>query len=226
MRNIELERIAVMRNRTPLTLPPSPRLRRVPPSPARAGEGFKNSPSPPATRGGRGKGEWGDATYWQTALKAAKDDTGAAAVEFALIVPLLLLMVLAIVELGKIVHYRSILESAARAGTQAGFGASYTTSAEVTASQATMETAADLAIANSGIGGTVASAAAVTCICSNDLNDTVTCVTGTCAGGGSLRYIATVTMTRTYAPLQTDLLSYFNINLNIDLEGKSIMWVK
>ena len=155
------------------------------------------------------------------------DDKGAAAVEFALIVPLLLLMVLAIVELGKIVYYRSILESAARAGTQAGLAttALYTTSGEITASEDAMKVAADLAANNSGIGADPADAA-VTCICANDLSVTVTCVTGTCAGGGSLRYIATVTMSMTYAPIQSDLLNYFNINLAIPLTGNSIMWVK
>jgi Flp pilus assembly protein TadG len=153
------------------------------------------------------------------------NDRGAAAVEFALIAPLLLLMVLGVTEMGKIVYYRSVLESAARSGTQAGFSTSMTTSAEITTAQATMETAADLAITNSGIGGTVTSTATVACECSD--GTTVTCVTGTCASG-SMRYIATVTMTRTYTPLfnMTNLPGGFNIDLNMTLTGSSVLWVK
>ena len=161
------------------------------------------------------------------AQRVAKDDSGAAAVEFALIAPIMLLMVLGVTELGKIVYYRSVLESAARAGTQAGLRSSvtYTTAALVTAAQTTMETAADLAITNSGIGGTVTSTAAVACECSDSTS--VTCVTGTCASG-AVRYIATVTMTRTYTPLYnlTNLPFGYNIDLNITLTGNSVMWVK
>ena len=157
----------------------------------------------------------------------AKDDAGAAAVEFALIAPLLLLMVLGVTEMGKIVYYRSVLESAARSGTQAGFAAAMTTAAQITAAQTTMETAADLAITNSGIGVAVTSTATVTCICANDINDTVDCATGSC-GSGSKRYIATVTMGMTYTPLfnMTNLPGGFNIDLTMPLTGNSVLWVK
>ncbi len=159
------------------------------------------------------------------AQESFKNDFGAAAVEFALIAPMLLLMVLAVSELGRIVYYRSVLESAARAGTQAAFAASMTTSAEITTAQTTMETAADLAITNSGIGGTVSSTAAIACECSDGTS--VVCATETCATG-SKRYIATVTMTRTYTPLinLTNLPGGFNIDLNMTLTGNSTLWVK
>jgi len=163
------------------------------------------------------------------ARKLAKADAGAAAVEFALIAPLLLLMVLGVTEMGKIVYYRSVLESAARSGTQAAFAASMGTAAEITAAQTTMETAADLAITNSGIGVAVAvaSTATVTCICANDINDTVDCVTGDC-GSVSKRYIATVNMGMTYTPLfnMTNLPGGFNIDLTMPLTGNSVLWVK
>ena len=159
------------------------------------------------------------------ALILARADGGAAAVEFALIAPLLLLMILGVTELGKIVYYRSVLESAARAGIQKAFTSTLTSSSGRTTAQTNMETAADLAITNSGIGGTVTSTAVVTCECSDF--SVITCVTGTCVTG-SVRYIATVTMTRTYTPLfnMTNLPFGYNIDLNITLTGNSIMWVK
>jgi Flp pilus assembly protein TadG len=162
------------------------------------------------------------------AQKWARDNSGAAAVEFAMIVPLLLLMVLGVTELGKIVYYRSVLESAARAGTQAAFGAAMTTSAQITAAQTTMETSADLAITNSGIGGTVTSTATIICLCSSDVTDTVDCATGSCTGGASKRYYATVTMTRAYTPLYnlTNLPFGYNIDLSMTLTGSSELWVK
>lgn len=159
------------------------------------------------------------------ARKLMKADAGAAAVEFALIAPLLLLMVLGTTEMGKIVYYRSVLESSARSGTQAGFSGTYTSAALITAAQTTMETAADLAITNSAIGGTVTSTAVVTCECSDFT--VITCVTGTCVTG-SVRYIATVTMTRPYVPLfnMTNLPFGYNIDLSMTLTGNSVLWVK
>ena len=164
------------------------------------------------------------------AWRAARDDAGAAAVEFALIAPLLLLMVLGVTEMGKIVYYRSVLESAARSGTQAGFAAAMTTATQIATAQTTMETTADTAINSAlgaAIGGTVTSTATVTCICANDINDTVDCVTGDC-GSVSKRYIATVTMGMTYTPLfnMTNLPGGFNIDLTMPLTGNSVLWVK
>jgi Flp pilus assembly protein TadG len=152
-------------------------------------------------------------------------EAGAAAVEFALIVPMLLLMVLGLTELGKIVHYRSVLKSAARTGVEAAFSASMNTSAQIAAAQTTMETAADLAITNSGIGGTVTSTATITCECSD--GSTVDCASGTCATG-SKRYIATVTMSRPYTPLYdlTNLPGGFNLDLAMTLTGNATLWVK
>ncbi|RCK69302.1 pilus assembly protein [Desertihabitans brevis] len=48
--------------------------------------------------------------------RARRDDRGAAAVEFALVVPVLLLIVLGIAELGRAYHVQTTLSGAARAG--------------------------------------------------------------------------------------------------------------
>jgi Flp pilus assembly protein TadG len=162
---------------------------------------------------------------FRLAKKLTISDCGAAAVEFALIVPMLLLMVLGLTELGRIVHYRSVLESAARTGVHAGRSLSLSTSALITTAQTTMETAADLAITNSGIGGTVNSTAAVTCECSDGTS--VVCASGTCASG-SKRYIATVTMTRSYTPLYdlVNLPGGFNLDLSMTLTGSATLWIQ
>ena len=168
-----------------------------------------------------------DDGWMERALKAAKDNSGAAAVEFALIAPMMLLMVIGITELGKIVYYRSVLESAARSGTQAGIAStvSYTTAANVTAASATMVTATTAAITAANIGGANTPTAPVTCECSDGTS--VTCVTGTCATG-AVRYIATVTVTKTYTPLYnlTNLPGGYSIDLNLTLTGNAVMWVK
>lgn len=168
---------------------------------------------------------FGGMTMLNLAQQLARSDRGAAAVEFALILPMLLLMVLGVTELGKIVHYRAALESAARTGVHSARSLTMTTAAQITTAETTMETAADLAITNSGIGGTVTSTGSIACECSDGTS--VDCVSGTCASG-SKRYIATVTMSRPYVPLVnlTNLPGGFNLDLNIILTGDATLWLK
>ena len=156
----------------------------------------------------------------------AKNDAGAAAVEFALIVPLLLLMILGVTELGQIVHQRSVLDSAARAGTQAAFSATLTTSGGRTAAETAMTTAANDAF-NNGLPGDsytfTSPTPEITCECSDgSACSTFTCVTG------SVRYIAKVEMSKSYTPLfnLANLPGGFSLDLTMTLTGLSEMWVK
>lgn len=164
----------------------------------------------------------------KTARNMVRNSSGAAAVEFALIAPILLLMVLGITEMGKMVHIRSVLESAARAGTQAAFNASMTTAAEITTAEATMETRATTAITNSGIGGVPTVLGEIGCHCSGDpATDFNDCVSLTCATGEK-RYIARVTVSRPFTPLvdMSNLPGGFSVDLSMTLTGNSTLWVK
>ena len=141
------------------------------------------------------------------------DDGGAAAVEFALIMPMLVLMLAGIADLGQMVYVRSVLESAARAGAQASFADPSAT--------ATIEAAVQTAIAASGIANVVTPSAAQACECSN--GTAVDCTTGTCAG--TVRHYVTVTATTTYTPMVniTNLPVGLGVDLTTPLTGSSVI---
>lgn len=143
-----------------------------------------------------------------------RDDGGAAAVEFALILPILVLMLAGIADLGRMVYIRSVLESAARAGVQASFADPSAT--------ATIEAAVQTAIAASGITNVVTPSASQACECSNGTG--VDCTTGTCTPG-SVRHYVTVTATTTYTPMIniTNLPFGLGVDLTTVLTGSSVI---
>lgn len=143
-----------------------------------------------------------------------RDDGGAAAVEFALILPILVLMLAGIADLGRMVYVRSVLESAARAGAQASFADPSAT--------ATIEAAVQTAIAASGITNVVIPSASQACECSN--GTAVNCASGTCATG-SVRHYVTVAATTTYTPMIniTNLPFGLGVDLTTDLTGSSVI---
>ncbi len=144
-------------------------------------------------------------------------DDGAAAVEFALILPMLILMVLAIVDMGKMVSTRSALESAARAAVQASF-------ADPT-DDATMMAAASAALSTAGITGGSVQTPVHLCECSSGA--TVDCTTGTCPSG-SVRHTVTVTVTKDYSPIYnlTNLPFGLGIDFTMTLPGTATMRAK
>lgn len=153
-------------------------------------------------------------TMLRTARKAAKADDGGAAVEFALILPILILMLAGIADLGRMVYVRSVLESAARAGAHASF-------ADPSDSTA-IETAVSTAITASGITNTVIPSSSQACECSN--GTAVNCSSGTCATG-SVRHYVTVTATTTYTPMVniTNLPFGLGVDLTQTLTGTSVI---
>lgn len=142
------------------------------------------------------------------------NEAGGAAVEFALILPILILMLAGIADLGKMVYVRSVLESAARAGAQASFADPSAT--------ATIEAAVQTAITASGIDNVVTPSAAQACECSN--GTAVDCTTGTCATG-AVRHYVTVTATTTYTPMIniTNLPFGLGVDLTTPLTGSSVI---
>ena len=141
-------------------------------------------------------------------------DGGAAAVEFALILPMLILMVIGIYEMGKIVYTRSALESAARAGTQSGFTDPSDTAA--------MEAAATAALTASGITGATVAPPTQICECSN--STVVNCSTGSCATG-TVRHYVTVTITKPHTPMLnlTALPFGLGVDFTMTLTGESVL---
>ncbi len=135
--------------------------------------------------------------------KTATDERGAAAVEFALILPLLVLMLVGIMDMGRMVYIRSILESAARAGAQAAFADPGAT--------ATIEAAVQTAALAGGVTVTSVTAPEA-CRCSDA--SSVDCATGTCATG-SVHHYVTVTTTKAYTPMVN--LANLPFGLGIDL---------
>lgn len=150
----------------------------------------------------------------RTIRRRGNDDGGGAAVEFALILPILILMLAGIADLGKMVYIRSVLESAARAGAQASFADPSAT--------ATIETAVQTSITASGITNVVTPSAVESCQCSDSTS--VDCTTGTCATG-TVRHFVTVTATTTYTPMIniTNLPFGLGVDLTQTLTGSSVI---
>lgn len=119
-----------------------------------------------------------------------KSDTGSATVEFALLLPMMLLLVLGVVDFARLFYAAITVASAARAGVQ--YGAQDTTTARNTAQ---MQTAA-LNDATDITG--VTATAEFYCECSNGTR--VDCVSGTCSGASPPVYVS-VTVAKTFTTL-------------------------
>ncbi|MBF0335790.1 MAG: pilus assembly protein [Alphaproteobacteria bacterium] len=114
-------------------------------------------------------------------------DHGNAAIEFALVVPVLLLMTIAAIDFGGAFHQRIQLETAVRVGAHQAIDDQTVATIETVVKAATSLTAADLTVT-----------ATQFCECSNGA--TVLC-TGTCAAGLNKNYLMTVTASKTYTPI-------------------------
>lgn len=110
-----------------------------------------------------------------------KDDRGASAVEFALVVPFLLLIIFGIIAFGMMLSFRQTMSQAATEGARAGALSSGATS---TARGTDATNAASSALGSLKVGGTALSCGAsyVTCTyaeapCSNDATHTCSTLT-------------------------------------------------
>jgi len=119
----------------------------------------------------------------------ARTECGASLVEFALVLPLLLLMALATIDFGRLAYMHIEVHNAARAGVAYGAQSHITA-----ANTAGMQTAAqnDTDLSTSSPTSFTATASSF-CVCSNNNSQTssphVTCVSSSCTGALLVEYV-------------------------------------
>jgi Flp pilus assembly protein TadG len=117
-----------------------------------------------------------------------KNDRGVSAVEFALVAPMLVLMLIGLADFGLAANEKMRLLTAARAGAQSGFG-------DPANGAAIIQAAKDA----SGLQSKPITVTTVTtCACPD--GGAAAC-DGTCGGGAAVRSFVTVTVTETYGML-------------------------
>ena len=138
------------------------------------------------------------------AFRLFGDVRGVSAVEFALTAPMLIVAAIALADFGLAVNEKMRLESAARAGAQAGFSSA--------GNVAAMQTAT---LAATGLNPSSVTVAATSyCGCAN--GSVISCST-TCSDGSTIRTYVSVSVTETY-PL---LLSYPGFSSPVTLSASS-----
>ncbi|WP_374371136.1 TadE/TadG family type IV pilus assembly protein [Dongia sp.] len=139
-------------------------------------------------------------------------ERGAPAVEFALVAPLLILMLMGTLDFGLAVRAKSETEAAARAALQKGFGNMWDTVAMTTAAKAALSY-------DPTVQDTLALSTMPSCYCNGVLTDSGdTCTKeSTCGGGGRPEYYLTINVTRTYDML----LDYFIVSDTLNLTASA-----
>jgi Flp pilus assembly pilin Flp len=141
-----------------------------------------------------------------------KSTSGAAATEFALVAPMLLVMATGLIDFGLAIRAKSEIEGAARAGLQKGFGNMWDkdaiSAAVKNAFSSDTETQDSLTVN-----------ASPSCYCDGTMTasgDSCTKTT-TCGGGAVMEYYLTVTVTQTHDML----LDYYVFPSEIELSSKA-----
>lgn len=114
-------------------------------------------------------------------------DRGNAAIEFALVVPILLVMTLAVVDFGGAFYQRIQLETAVRVGAHKAIEDQTAGTIEAVVKAATSLTGTDLTVTTTPF-----------CECSD--GSSVLCG-GTCVAGSNKNYLITVTASKSYTPV-------------------------
>jgi len=136
--------------------------------------------------------------------------SGAAATEFALVAPMLMLMACGLVDFGLAIRAKSDIEAAARAGLQKGFGNMWDDGAISAAAKNAFS-------ADTATQATLTVDATPSCYCDGTLTesgDSCT-VTTTCGGGAVVEYYLTVNVTQKHEML----LDYYLFPSEINLAG-------
>jgi pilus assembly protein CpaE len=111
------------------------------------------------------------------------DASGASAVEFALLAPVLILACLATVDIGVAVSQRAVIDDSLRAGVQGALmdlGEDKVRGLVETVASGSMNTSPNPDIRLSG--GDFNASAARFCVCPGSVSTTISCSTGTCSG--------------------------------------------
>jgi len=141
-----------------------------------------------------------------------RSTSGAAATEFALIAPMLLVMATGLIDFGMAIRAKSEIEGAARAGLQKGFANMWDTTAISTTVKNAFST--DTATQNS-----LTIASTPSCYCDGTMTASGnTCTkTTTCGGGAVVEYYLTVTVTQTH----NMLLNYYVFPSSVTLSSSA-----
>jgi Flp pilus assembly protein TadG len=128
----------------------------------------------------------------------AADRSGNIVIEFALGLPILLLLTVGLLDLGRYSLQKSAMLQGARAGAQYGI-LDYSAAAEARVNATAQEA--------SGLTGVTA---ATTWFCECVPGTTVTCTT-TCSGGGAIKRYVTVSMSKSFASVLTTATADFGV---------------
>ena len=145
------------------------------------------------------------------ALAAPEFQRGQSAVELAIVIPVLTVLLLAAADMGRAFYFGVAVNSAARAGAQYG-----SQSVITAADSAGMKAAAQTDAAN--VSGLSVTASQCTCASSSTVN---ACPSSYCTNSPSATYVEV----DTHAPFHT-VVTYPGIPSSITLNGKAIMQVQ
>jgi Flp pilus assembly protein TadG len=143
---------------------------------------------------------------------------GNAAIEFALLAPILALLICGLADIGGAVNLATKLDSAARAG--AVYAGVYPTDTDGI-TQAAKDGTSDGNMSISLSSSSEASSGAAYCTCGSSTATTILCSTGTCTGSVKNVFV-TVTTTQTYSPI----LPYGGVFGSLSMSGKATVQVQ
>ena len=148
-------------------------------------------------------------------MKTIRSEAGNAAVEFAILAPILTVLVAGLGDMASAVNLATKLNSAARAGaTYAMVYPSDTNGVKVAAQAATNDS------------GMTVGTPSLYCTCGSSAvsvsNPTLNCTTGTCASGKVKKWYVSVATTQTYTPI----LSYHGFFSTLSMSGSATVEVQ
>lgn len=150
-----------------------------------------------------------------------RENSGATIVEFAVTLPLLLVILVGIVDYAQPVNISTKLYSAARAGAQ--YAIKYPNDASG------IQSAAQSGTSDSAMSVTVnqfctCGSSSATAFAWGPRTQSGTCTSGTvaCTGGQTLRYYVSITTSQTYQPL----ISYVGLGGNMTMTGTAVVQVE